>query len=64
MEVVRKLNTGQRKGLERALDGLSFSCGSSLQELELSEDLKEMVFVKNLQCHDPIELVRSTHIMC
>lgn len=33
------------------LDGLS-SCSASLQELELSTRLKEMVFVRNLQCHE------------
>ena len=43
--------------LESALDGLSFSCGSPLQEadLELPEQLLSVVFVRDLQCNDPVE---------
>ena len=51
-----KLIATQRKSLEKALDGLSFSCGAPLQELELSAELK-MVFVRDLQCHNPIEFL-------
>ncbi len=57
MAVGHKLNSVQPKFLERTLDVLSFSCGAPLQELELSAELKEMVFVRNLQCHDPVEIL-------
>lgn len=46
----------QKKFLESAL-GLSFSCGSPLQEayLELPEELLSVVFVRDLQCSYRVE---------
>ena len=34
--------------------------GAPLQELEMSAELKELVFVRNLQCNDPIECLYYT----
>ena len=51
----RKLLAGEKKLLDRALDGLSFSCGSPLQEADLPEELQSVVLVRGLQCHVPVE---------
>ena len=39
------------------LDSLSFSCGSQLKEvdLDLPDDLLSAIFVRGLQCTDPVE---------
>ena len=34
---------------------MSFSCGAPLQELDLPSDLIDNVFVRNMNCHEPIE---------
>ena len=49
------LDAGERKLLNHALDGLSFSCGSPLQEADLPKELQSIAFVRGLQCHDPVE---------
>jgi len=41
--------------VEQSLNGLSFSFGSQLQDLDLADYLKEIVFVCKLACEDPIE---------
>jgi len=41
--------------VEQSLNGLSFSCESQLQDLELADYLKEIIFVCKLACEDPIE---------
>ena len=51
----RKLRASEKQLLEHALDGLSFSCGSLLQEADLPQELQSVVHVRNLQCHDPVE---------
>ena len=51
----RKLLASEKKLLDHALNGLSFSCGSPLQEADLPEELRSIVFVRGLQCHDPVE---------
>ena len=53
----RKLSVREKTLLESSLDGLSFSCGSQLQEadLELPQDLLSVVFVRDMQCNDPVE---------
>lgn len=56
----RKLNTSQRTSLERSLNGMSFSCGVPLQELDLGPELCDLVFVRTLQCGDPIEILYYT----
>lgn len=38
-----------------ALDGMSFSCGSPLEDLDVADELKDMVFVQSLNCCEPIE---------
>ncbi|XP_065883057.1 uncharacterized protein [Dysidea avara] len=50
-----KLTKAQSDNLQAALEGMSFSCGAPLQELELPSDLIDTVFVRNLNCHEPIE---------
>ena len=50
----KKLKADDRQRLEQELDGLMFTCGSSLEELELPAPLNE-VYVRNVNCADPIE---------
>ena len=50
----RKLKAEERKRLERELDGLIFTCGSSLEDLNLQPPLNE-VYVRDVNCSDPIE---------
>lgn len=38
-----------------ALDGMSFSCGSPLEDFNVADELKDMVFVRSLNCCEPIE---------
>ena len=51
----RKLLAGEKKLLDHALDGLSFSCSSPPQEAGWPEELQSIVFVRGVQCHDPVE---------
>jgi len=37
------------------LEGMSFSCGAPIQELDLPSDLTDTVFVHDLNRHEPIE---------
>jgi hypothetical protein len=55
----RKLQPPERKSLEDALSGTS-SCGSPLQELDLPAELEQKVYVRELRCHDPIEILYYT----
>ena len=55
-----KLSQSQRSLLDKSLSGMSFSCGAPLQELDLPPELKEAVFVRNLQCGEPIERLYYT----
>ena len=54
--------------VEASLDGLSFSCGSQLNEVDFDlpedllsivfvRDLLSIVFVRDLQCSDPVEVL-------
>ena len=45
----------ERKRLDSALSGLSFSCGSSLQEAPIPEDLSDVVYVKKFYCYNRVE---------
>ena len=49
-----KLKKTQRTSLESLLDNYSYTCGSSLQDMELPEPFSE-VYVRNINCYDPIE---------
>ena len=64
----RKLNTDEREHLDSALSGLSFSCGSPLQEAPIPEDLTDVVYVKKLRCHDRVETLyystNSADVIC
>ena len=53
----RKLSAREKKVVEASLDGLSFACGSQLKDvdLDLAEDLLSVIFVRDLQCNDPVE---------
>ena len=51
----RKLKAQEKQLLEHALDGLCFSCGSLLQDAELPEGLQDVVFVRSINCGEPIE---------
>ena len=55
----RKLSAKEKRVVEASLDGLSFSCGSQLNEVDfdLPEDLLSIVFVRDLQCSDPVEVL-------
>ena len=57
---LQKLNQSQRISLEKSLSGMSFSCGAPLQELDLAPELRDIVFVRSLQCGDPIERLYYT----
>lgn len=57
---LRKLNSSQRSSLEKSLSGMSFSCGAPLQELDLTPELCDLVFVRTLNCEDPIEILYYT----
>ena len=50
----KKLKKADRRNLELELEGMIFTCGSSLQELELPAPLSE-VYVRNLKCFDQVE---------
>ena len=51
----RKLKAAEIHKLRMALDDLSFSCGASLQDSEIPSELKELVYVRNMHCNEPIE---------
>ncbi len=56
----RKLKAQEKRLLQDVLDGLSFSCGSLLQDAELPECLQDVVFVRSMQCEEPIEALYYT----
>ena len=51
----RKLKPAERLQLEKSLDDMSFSCGAQLQDADISTYLKEVVFVRQLSCEEPVE---------
>ena len=51
----RKLKTQERNRLQQALDDMSFSCGAALQDAEIPTELADVVYVKTMHCHEPIE---------
>ena len=51
----RKLKKNEREELEGALDGMSFSCGAQLQDADIPTYLKDIVYVRQMSCEDPIE---------
>ncbi len=52
-----KLKPPERQAVENARNGMSFSCGSPLQDLELPLDLTDKVYMRDLNCHEPIEIL-------
>ena len=50
----RKLSSTARQELATLLDDYTFTCGASLNDLELPSTLAE-VCVRDLQCYDPVE---------
>ena len=54
-----RLTISEEQALHHAMDGIWFTCGSSLREVEVDEQLKPLfdrVFVRqNLSCDDPVE---------
>ena len=51
----RKLKKNEREDLQGALDGMSFSCGAQLQDADIPMYLKDVVYVRQMSCEDPIE---------
>ena len=51
----RKLKEAEKKKLDEALDGMSFSCGAVLQDADIPDELKEIVYVRDLSCGEPVE---------
>ena len=64
----RKLKQ-ERELLERELDGLMYTCGTSLQDLKLDPPLDE-VYIRDITCADHIEKLlfcwvrTNLHILC
>ena len=54
MYSLKKLTTVQHNQLMATLEGMSFSCGAPLEDLDLPDGLP-VVFVKELSCSDPME---------
>jgi len=50
----KRLKKDERRQLQLSLEGLSFTCGSSLQELDLPSPLND-VYVRSINCFDPVE---------
>ncbi len=50
----KRLKKGERHQLELVLDGLYFTCGSSLQELDLPSPLDE-VYIRSVKCFQAVE---------
>ena len=44
-----------RKSCNATLNGLSFSCGSPLQDLDMDDAILSEVYVQDLQCGEPVE---------
>ena len=53
----RKLIPSERQSLKDVFNGTSFSCGSPLQDLDLPAELEKNFFVRQLNCHDLIEIL-------
>ena len=51
----RKLKGTEREQLELSLDYMSFSCGAQLQDGDIPVHLKDVVYVRQMSCEDPIE---------
>ena len=51
----KKLKAPEICQLHIALDDMSFSCGASLQESDIPSALKDIVYVRNIHCNEPIE---------
>ncbi|CAB4040071.1 Hypothetical predicted protein, partial [Paramuricea clavata] len=51
----RKLKQVEKTNIQRALDGMSFSCGAQLQDADIPEHLKDTVFVRRMGCEQPVE---------
>lgn len=45
----------KRLKVNAALDGLSFSCGSPSQDLDLEDNILSEIYVQDLHCGDPVE---------
>ena len=51
----RKLTQVEKMQLEKALDDMSFSCGAQLQDADIPECLKAVIFVHQMSCEEPVE---------
>ena len=54
----KKLTVRERTELEKALSDYVYTCGASLQDMELTGKLNE-VYVRDVSCADPIEKLYS-----
>ena len=57
----RKLKQNEKNELEKALDGMSFSCGAQLQDSDIPE---YVVFVRKMSCENPIEKLYYSEDIC
>ncbi len=49
-----ELEMNQSPGRNLVLDGFYFTCGSSLQDLDLTSPLNE-VYIRSVKCFEPVE---------
>ena len=49
-----KLKAEEKKALQKALEGMSYTCGSMLEDLQLSGKLAN-VHIRDLKCYNPME---------
>ena len=49
-----KLRAHEKITLQKALKGMSYTCGSMLEDLQLSGKLAN-VYIQDLKCYDPME---------
>ena len=52
---IKKLKAAEIRKLRTALDNLSFSCGTSLQEADIPLELKTLVYVKSCTAINPLK---------
>ena len=56
----RKLKKNEKEELEQALDGMSFSCGAQLQDVDIPVHLKEIVYVRHMSIDPSYTTLLST----
>lgn len=50
-----KLTASERKTLQNMLDEFTYTCGAQLEDLGLEGHLKEIVAMRIIRCHEPVE---------